>query len=145
MINEDFVDVILGGTHLIDKILELPLFDKYVGVSDISRENALSDAKKHLDDHLIKIRIEAKKLDSYKLISWYGFYLSNRADDPKNVIRIATIVALNIMLYKDVSKKLPKELISEMSAMVVRDGIEDDFGIGKNGVYNTFKACSLLK
>ena len=120
--DDDFMDSILGGVTLIDKILGLEIFLGYIGVSDISRKKALEDSKNHLSDHLTKIRVEAHNLDSYKLISWYGFYLSNHADDPENVIRIATIVALNILLKKDIEKSLDKCVLSEMAAMAIRDG-----------------------
>jgi hypothetical protein len=140
--NNEFLNIVLGGTKIIDAILNLDIFKDEVGVSNISRKNALEDAKKHLTEHLIKIEIKAKKLDSYKLISWYGFYLSNHADDPKHIIRIATIVALNKVLKQETEKSLKKDILSEMCAMAIKDGTDDKFGIGKNGVYNTFKACS---
>ena len=142
MDEKEFLNTILGGTKIIDSILNLKIFKDEVGVSNTSRKSALIDAKLHLSEHLTKIEIRAKKIDSYKLISWYGFYLSNHADDPKHIIRVATIVALNKVLKQETDKFLKKDILSEMCAMAIKDGTDDKFGIGKNGVYNTFKACS---
>ena len=137
-------DIANGSISLIDAILSFDTFSGHVGVSDYSREKAAQDALLHLEDHLKIMKIQAKGLDSYKFLAWYGHYLSIHADDPKNVIKIATVLALNIMLSKDIDKKLPKELLSELAAMAIRDGQDDNFGIGKNGVYFIFKTCSKL-
>ncbi|MBL0708995.1 MAG: hypothetical protein JJW00_08110 [Sulfurimonas sp.] len=141
---EEIEAIARGGMQLIDSILVLDLFRTHVGVSDYSKENAAQDAINHLMEHLEIMKIQARGLDSYKFISWYGFFLSNHADDPKNVIRIATILALNIMLRRDNDKSLPKDLLSELAAMALRDGQDDNFGIGKNGVYFIFKTCSKI-
>ena len=74
--------------NLLDSILKLERFAFHIGVSDYSREKAAEDALEYLSEHLEIIRIQARGLDSYKFIVWYGFYLFNHADDPKNVIRI---------------------------------------------------------
>ena len=68
MNNEKITKTILGASYIIDAILDLPGFKKYIGVSDISRKKALEDAKQHLDDYLIKMKIQAKGIDSFKLI-----------------------------------------------------------------------------
>ena len=142
--NSNIEIVAKGGMNLLDSILLLDKFKSHVGVSDYSKEKAAQDALDHLGEHLEIMKIQARGLDSYKFISWYGFYLSKHADDPKKVIRIATIVALNIMLKKDRNKSLTKELLLELSAMTIRDGQDDNFGIGKNGVYFIFKTCSKI-
>ena len=142
--NNELNDISNGIMSLIDAILALPIFSSHVGISSYSRKKAAHDALSHLEDHLKIMKIQARGLDSYKFLAWYGYYLSAHADDPKNVIRIATILALNILLSKDIDKKLSKELLSELVAMAIRDGQDDNFGIGKNGVYFIFKTCSKL-
>ena len=87
--------------------------------------------------------IEAKNTDIYKLLSWYGFYLSESADDKRGIIYLATIYILNekILSNELCGRKISHKLISKMYKMLVLDGEDDNLAIGKNGLYLSFRTA----
>ncbi len=129
--------------ELLNKLLEDIKFKSFVAVSEQTKENALKKAINHLFLHNDTFGIEAKSTDVYKLLSWYGHFLYNHADDRNAVIYLATMSILNKKILKNEScgVMIDKCTITEMYKMLAKDGEQDHLAIGKNGLYIAFKTA----
>ena len=136
-------DKLFNAITLLNELLEKPRFSHFIAVSDDSQEKALDKATEHLFLHNNTFGVDAKSTDIYKLLSWYGFYLSEFADDQKSVIYLATIYILNNkILYNELcKKKISHHLVSKIYRMLVLDGEDDNLAIGKNGLYISFRTA----
>jgi hypothetical protein len=112
-----------------------------VGLTVQTLKDAAQDAMVHHAAFIDKF-IEQREVDPYKIVSWYGFFLSRKADDPAKRILLVAIVHLNDLLGKEhLGLQLSKPHILHLYAMAKLDGSDDEFGIGKNGVYSVFSSC----
>ena len=112
-----------------------------VGLTKQTLLDAAEDAIKHHAAFVNKF-INQKSVDPYKILSWYGFFLSQKADDPDKNILFFTITHLNDLLSKEhLALKLSAPQVEHLYKMAKLDGSEDEFGIGKNGIYSVFSSC----
>lgn len=124
--------------RVIDKNLVQP---RLIGLTERTLTDAAEDAMKH---HALFINkfINQKSVDPFKIVSWYGFFLSKKADDPAKRILLITIGHLNDLLSKEHLKlKLSYLQMQHLYNMAKLDGSDDEFGIGKNGIYSVFSSC----
>lgn len=113
-----------------------------LSISSEHEKEALLQARIHILEHNNEFSIQPKTLDVYKLISWYGYFLSHSTYDPKRIIYLMTIQVLNEILSKEVcNKSFSKEFISKLYHMLSRDSQSGDFSIGKNGLYVAFRSA----
>jgi len=71
--------------------------------------------------------------------------LSHHIDDPNKLVLRIVITVMNQLLKNDgEGKALSDSTLNHLYYMVKNDGINDDFGVGKNGLYAVFSACSEL-
>lgn len=112
-----------------------------VGLTKQTLLDAAEDAIKHHAAFVDKF-INQKSVDPYKILSWYGFFLSKKADDPDKNVLFFTITHLNDLLCNEhLALKLSSQQVEHLYKMAKLDGLEDEFGIGKNGVYSVFSSC----
>jgi hypothetical protein len=112
-----------------------------VGLTEKTLRNAAEDAMVHHAAFINKFIIQ-KSVDPFKIISWYGFFLSKNADDPTKSILLLAIAHLNDLLSKEHLKlKLSAAHVQHLYNMAKLDGSDDEFGIGKNGIYSVFSSC----
>ncbi|MCX6076415.1 MAG: hypothetical protein NTW78_05940 [Campylobacterales bacterium] len=140
---EDVLSELYNAVELLNNLLETPNFKSFVAVSEQTKEDALSKATQHLFLHNDTFGIEAKSTDVYKLLSWYGHFLYQHADDRNAVIYLATMAILNKKILKNelCGLTLDKHTITEMYKMLAKDGEDDHLAIGKNGLYMAFKTA----
>ena len=115
---------------------------------------------KHLKEHIDKYRISSSKdkneyePEVYKILSWYSFILIDMeekesgksifSEEDRAIILEVAITHLNIYLFIDTGYKLSSELINKIFLMGLnnKDTEYDEFAIGKNGLYLSFKSAS---
>jgi len=141
--SNDILDELYNAVELLNNLLETPKFKSFVAVSEQTKEDALNKATQHLFLHNDTFGIEAKSTDVYKLLSWYGYFLYQHADDRNAVIYLATMAILNKKILKNevCGLMLDKYTITEMYQMLTKDGEDDHLAIGKNGLYIAFKSA----
>ena len=132
-----------NAISLLNNLITTKKFSNHITVPVQKQEKALDIATKHLFFHNKSFGIQADSTDVYKLMSWYGFYLSKELNDKKGVIYLATLDVLNNkILFNEVSNnKISHSLITKMYKMLVLDGEDDRIAIGKNGLYISFRTA----
>lgn len=112
-----------------------------VGLTEQTRECARKATIEHHKQFVDRF-IDQDKVDPYKIVSWYGFFLSQHADDPNKHILEACLRTLNHMLEQENLKQgLSEPQILHLYNMARLDGCKDEFGVGKNGIYSVFSSC----
>ncbi len=112
-----------------------------IGLTQTTLNDAAQDAILHHQSFINKF-IHQKSVDPYKIVSWYGFFLSKKADDPKKMILLIALKHMNDLLSKEpLHQKMSDAHIGHLYNMARLDGMEDEFAIGKNGVYSVFSSC----
>ena len=140
---DDVLDELYNAVELLNNLLETPKFKTFVAVSEQTKEDALDKATEHLFLHNDTFGIEAKSTDVYKLLSWYGHFLYDHADDRNAVIYLATMSILNkkILKNEECGFTIDRQTTTEMYKMLAKDGEDDHLAIGKNGLYIAFKTA----
>ena len=117
---------------------------------------AKREALNHHAEHVVKMNIQQNKLDHNKLLSWYGFILVKQAYMKDHSIRYAPLTLviheMNDLLKACYSSapgmhniKMSQSCLTELRRMAIRDGHDDDFAIGKNGLYTAFRSAFEIK
>ena len=136
--------------HRIDGAIKLLLTDPADILPSDVRKEAQRAAVRHHIAHFEKLPIRETSVCPYKIASWYGFALSQRAEemgkDPnKNILRGA-ITAMASFLREE-GKHLPGTTATVLLVMASnhrRPGL-DDFAIGPNGLYTSFFAAKTAR
>jgi hypothetical protein len=116
-----------------------------IGHTEITLDKAKRDAITHHSKFIHELGVTQNKVDVYKVCSWYGFYLAKHLDDPKKLCLWIVLEVMNLMLSKEKhSTRLSDDFIKHLHAMTQNDGFQDEFGVGKNGIYSAFSACKNL-
>jgi hypothetical protein len=118
---------------------------KYVGVAESTLDEAKRSAMQHHYNFLERFSIFQTAVDPYKILSWYGFYIAKHADDKDKISVLASMYVMNTMITHEPNKaRLPNVLMAHLYQLVKNDEVDDDFGIGKNGIYAVFTAASMF-
>ena len=143
-ISEDDKKLIFLVFSLLDQLItseDYP-YHQHVGVARDTLDKAKTDAIRFHIGHLKHHKVHATSIDPYKIVSWYGFYVAKNADDVKRISLLATIELMRYFLSCEINGiTLDRETTSLLYRMVANDGVNDDHGVGKNGLYLAF-LCS---
>jgi hypothetical protein len=105
-------------------------------VQSTAVENALKYLKKYAGLYTLK----QDSPEAFKLVAWIGVELHELSD--KSMHTSVVVHALHHVL-KTTGKEFAPQFLSKISAMIAKNnGSNDDFAIGKNGLYLTFKSAS---
>ena len=127
---------------LLNRSLDSEKSKKYVDISIDDQKLALKNTIEHLEAHNKEFSIEPKTLDVYKLLSWYGYFLSNITRDYKRVVYLLTIKALNtLLLEEECGTCFTQDFTNKIYQMLRRDDEDGKFSIGKNGLYLSFRSA----
>lgn len=127
----------------IDRILQQKT--EHVGVAQETLDNAKESAINHHFEFLKECSIRQETVDVYKILSWYGFEISKHADDKKKLAVLACMQVMNCVLKNEkFEPQIPEVLVEHLWEMSQNDGVNDDYGIGKNGVYSVFTTASMV-
>jgi hypothetical protein len=90
-----------------------------------------------------KGKIIPYKVESYKILSWYGFILYNLTKNI-NCLNVA-IIYLNNLLYIDKGQQFDNDFLAKLLWTSLNDNTDNNnFAIGKNGLYMVFKSAVVL-
>lgn len=135
-------DIFYNAVDLLNKSLDSEKSKNYVSISLDDQKLALKNTMEHLDAHNKEFSIEPKTLDIYKLLSWYGYFLSNITRDYHRVVYLMTIRELNLLLSKEkCGKHFTRDFTTKIYQMLRRDDEDGKFSIGKNGLYLSFRSA----
>lgn len=98
----------------------------------------------HLSQHVSIYKVEQEDIDIFKVSAWLGMILWHRSGKVFHLLDVMSV--LNLQLAK-VGRSLPFEFIRKIAYMAMHDKClgHDDFAVGMNGIYLTFRACYKLK
>lgn len=111
---------------------------------------------RHITLFLKEYDISINELETYKVLSWYSFILSeeltNLNDEKAKVLgesKWAVLIACEMMNYcllEQTNKKhsLPRTYLAKLYLMSLNDKIKDDLAIGRNGLYMAFKSSMII-
>jgi hypothetical protein len=100
-------------------------------------------AMTHHSKFLLKFKIKQDRIDPYKILSWYCFYLVEVLDDPdKRSIAICLGEMNNILKHEKHGLYLPSKMLRHLYELAINNNTDDEYAIGKNGVYAVFTSCS---
>jgi hypothetical protein len=114
---------------------------EYVAVSGIRFDEAKRSAILHHCNYVKHFGIWQQSVDPYKILSWYGFYLAEHADDKHKISVLVAIQEMNKLLTQEKSKgarSLPSKVVSQLYQRAALDKHKDEYAIGKNGLYSAF-------
>ncbi len=132
-----------GLMRLVDKAFLSK--EKYVGIAGKTLDSAKRSAMEHHYKFLNHFKMRQSCVDPYKIMSWYGFYLAEHADDSEKVAVLAAIRIMNRMLQKEkYSNRLAEDFLLHLYELAKNDKFEDEFGVGKNGLYAVFTAAAMI-
>jgi hypothetical protein len=149
--------------NLFDKALDG--FEHLIVVSPSIREAAARHAVRYHLAHLSMFNIEQTKVDLYKAVTWYGYFIWEHIRDKERIPLIVTIYVLNNFLWREPKQvRLDELTIKQIVAFAKnhegpshisvvtgqnsseeqdhkhRDG-DEDHAIGKVGIYTAFTAA----
>lgn len=120
-----------------------------IKIPDKLRLRVLDECVAHHGIHIKRLGVNQIKVDPYKVITWFGFFLAEnfKGNDKCRGIVKATIRTLNYALSSEEPLGgLAANTLSYMEDFVVNE-INDapDCGIGKNGLFLAFHTASVMK
>lgn len=136
----ELINVQVRGTTVTSKISEEILAS--------SKRNAIN----HHEEHIISLRIKAKRIDVFKIYSWYAFFVAEEIKKQTNLtereidvqvfhVFVITINTMNRRLKEQFGKCLSKMKIIFIANLATKDKIQDEHAIGKNGLFLIFTSC----
>ena len=153
-------DNTLTGNEEIKKVLEL--LEEHVNIYNLTEfkdEVALCEfptteeqslcvthVKKHLSQHVEMYSIHQTAVDLYKLTAWMGMFFYHEITKREGVFPLFVVTAtLNYLLELD-HRCLPDRMLRKIAHMATHDKTnKDEWAIGHNGLYITFRACYELQ
>lgn len=147
VVSQDDVEIIHHLMEKLDYILCSKAFSDKHGSLNLTSD-CLAEAKEKTITHhykfLAKLQIQQTSIDPYKIMSWYGFYVSEGANDSRKIAVLCAIQIMNNMLkYDSFGKPIATDLVCHLWFLVRNDKVNDEFGVGKNGIYSVFTAASM--
>ena len=106
-------------------------------------------AIRHYVKHAKGHNLNVTAIEPYKVISWGSFelcqqYKKTDQEKAKKILMLA-VVSLNYFLLLDVDKKVDISLQKKILRMLIYECRgNNEFGIGKNGLYLIFKTASFI-
>jgi hypothetical protein len=147
VIAQDDVKIIHHLMEKLDSVLRTKDFSDKHGLLSLTKDDFDNAKEKTITHHyafLTKLKIQQTSIDPYKIMSWYGFYLSEVAQDDKKIAVLCAIQIMNNMLkYDSFGKPIVTDLVCHLWFLARNDKVNDDFGVGKNGIYSVFTAASM--
>lgn len=144
---QDDVEIIHHLMEKLDYILSAKEFSKKHGSLGLTESDFYKAKERTITHHyafLTKLQIQQTSIDPYKIMSWYGFYISEIARDNKKIAVLCAIQIMNNMLsYDSHGKPIATDLVCHLWLLARNDKVCDEFGVGKNGIYSVFTAASM--
>lgn len=98
---------------------------------------------KHLNGHVDKFGLCHDDIDYYKIAAWLGMFLiKNTSSDVYGVEENDVVMTMAFEMEAGDGRRLDRESLYMVTDMLKNDGIEDEHGIGKNGLYLIFRAAA---
>jgi hypothetical protein len=126
------------------------LSSKKVGIeltsSDV--EYVVKEVFKHYLGHKSKYGIKVQGIDPYKFVSWSSYFLLKKLKGRKvkNRYRIlVSIITVMRLFLQSEGKFLDRKICQKILKMYTYDMIHDNYAIGKNGLYLSFRTASEVK
>jgi hypothetical protein len=66
-------------------------------------------------------------------------------DAQKTSVLLALQLMNNMLKYDDNGKPIANDLIAHLWKLSINDKCQDEFGVGKNGIYSVFTAASMFR
>lgn len=140
--------------HIDYRLGKIPAEHSSIWTPELLRA-AKEQALQHHEAHIAKMRVDQRRLDPFKFLSWYGFILVRQAwDAPRSRYYplALTIDLMNDLLGRSCSDGtgmdrlgMSIDCVRELRRLAERDGVDDDFAIGKNGLYSAFRSAFEIK
>jgi hypothetical protein len=143
--SETTKDHIIG---LINYLCEF-LYNRYqVEVPKEIRGDVVDKVLAHYKLHIDTYNVPVNGIDPYKFLSWSGLYLyelTMHNEELSDLILKSTIIIMNRTLVEE-GRILPKLFLQKIFNMVKSEYRgKDSLGLGKNGLYLTFRSASLCQ
>ena len=113
-----------------------------------AKKSIVKDVLSHYYDHVMAYDVSVTGSDPFKFLSWAGIniYTNLYKSDREVAIKFlsSAIAALNRSLVLT-GKEFPDWYLKKIIKMVINEFDKDEeLGLGKNGLYLTFKGASLV-
>lgn len=142
-LTDEDIEVIWLVFRIFDDLMTSTEFGyrRFIAISEETLDRAKEDAVRHHLSHLCEMNIQQSTVDPYKIAAWYGFFVTEHADDRRRVALLATIYLMRHFLEKEFGVTLDRETSSLLYYYAANNGIKDEHGIGMNGLFMAFNVA----